>query len=169
VKRRETRKNFNLFVDGVGKAGVVEEFVTPDIASKTEEFRAGGLNAPIEIELGMEKMEASMMLHEHTKENAASMGLLDGQNIGFTLRGVIDTGEAKKPNIITMRGRVKKKHSSTWKAGESPGHKFDIALEYFKETIDGQVEIEIDILNHKAIFNGVDKLEEERAILGIQS
>ena len=51
--RPEVLKNLNLHLDGVGKAGRIEEFVTPKITHKTEEFRAGGMNAPIELEMGI--------------------------------------------------------------------------------------------------------------------
>ena len=48
-------KNMSLFVDGRGYAGNVDELNLPKLALKTEEFRGGGMDAPIEIDMGMEK------------------------------------------------------------------------------------------------------------------
>ncbi|SMG63879.1 Phage major tail tube protein, partial [methanotrophic bacterial endosymbiont of Bathymodiolus sp.] len=51
-------KNMALFVDGRGFAGNVEELTLPKLTLKTEEFRNGGMDAPIEVEMGMEKLES---------------------------------------------------------------------------------------------------------------
>ena len=51
---RDVRKNFNLFVDGKGFAGQIEEFTPPKLTLKTEEFRAAGMDAPIELTMGLE-------------------------------------------------------------------------------------------------------------------
>ena len=59
---RDVRKNFNLFVDGKGFAGQIEEFTPPKLTLKTEEFRAAGMDAPIELTMGLEKLEASFSL-----------------------------------------------------------------------------------------------------------
>lgn len=43
-------KNFSLFVDGRGYAGKAEEVTPPKLTIKTEEFRGGGMDAPIDID-----------------------------------------------------------------------------------------------------------------------
>ena len=58
-------KNFNLFVDGRGYAGRAEEVTPPKLTIKTEELRAGGMDAPISIDLGMEKLECGFSLVEY--------------------------------------------------------------------------------------------------------
>lgn len=40
-------RNVNVFVDGRGYAGRAQEVTLPKLAVKTEEHRAGGLDAPI--------------------------------------------------------------------------------------------------------------------------
>ena len=49
-------KNFNLFIDGRGYAGKCDEVNPPKLNIKSEEYRAGGLDAPIPIDMGMEKL-----------------------------------------------------------------------------------------------------------------
>ena len=52
-------KNMNLFVDGRGYAGRVDEIELPKLTLKTEEHRAGGMDVPVLIDLGMDKMEST--------------------------------------------------------------------------------------------------------------
>ena len=55
-------KNFNLFIDGRGYVGKCEEVNPPKLSIKSEEYKAGGMDAPIAIDMGMEKLEASFTL-----------------------------------------------------------------------------------------------------------
>ena len=50
-------KHFNVFLDGLTHAGEVEEFTLPKLTRKVEEYRAGGMNGPVELDLGNEKLE----------------------------------------------------------------------------------------------------------------
>jgi len=52
-------KYLNLIVDGRGYAGKIEEYSAPDLTVSTEEFRGGGMDAPIDIDMGQEKMTCS--------------------------------------------------------------------------------------------------------------
>ncbi len=68
-------KNMALFVDGRGYAGNVEELTLPKLTMKTEEFRGGGMDAPIEVEMGMEKLECEFTLTRFDKEALKLFGL----------------------------------------------------------------------------------------------
>ena len=41
----------------------------PVLVPEAEEFRGGGMNAPVEVPMGMEKLEAGFSLYEFTREN----------------------------------------------------------------------------------------------------
>ena len=43
---KDIRKNFSLFVDGRGYAGNTDEANMPELSLQTEEYRAGGMDAP---------------------------------------------------------------------------------------------------------------------------
>ncbi|WP_410541965.1 phage major tail tube protein [Wolbachia endosymbiont (group A) of Portevinia maculata] len=58
-------KNFNVFVDGRGYAGKIDEITLPKLTIKTEEYRAGGMDIPINIDMGMEKLEADFTFAEY--------------------------------------------------------------------------------------------------------
>ena len=55
----QTLTNMNLFVDGRSLAGRVNELTLPKLRRKTEENRAGGMDAPVKQAMGMEALEAS--------------------------------------------------------------------------------------------------------------
>ena len=73
-------KNLNLFVDGRGYAGRVDEITLPKLTVKTEEHRAGGMDAPVRLDMGMEALEATLMLAELDEAVFATFGLLSGQD-----------------------------------------------------------------------------------------
>ena len=58
-------KNFNLSIDGVGYAGRVQEVTLPKLAHRTEEFKMGGLDTPVQIGMGLEKLECDLTLSEY--------------------------------------------------------------------------------------------------------
>ncbi|WP_369674346.1 phage major tail tube protein, partial [Enterococcus faecium] len=69
----------NLFADGKGYAGVVEEVTPPKLTLKTEEFKAGGMDAPLELDQGMEKLECNFTVASYEKELFAAYGLGPGK------------------------------------------------------------------------------------------
>ena len=161
-------KNMALFVDGQGYAGNVEEITLPKLIMKTEEFRNGGMDAPIEVEMGMEKLECDFTLTRYDRNALGLFGLAPGNLIPLTIRGVIvsENGE-ELPAILNLQGIVREMDSGTWKAGEKATLKLMIALRYYKLTHGDAVVHEIDVPNYVRIINGVDQLAQTRAALGI--
>ena len=100
-------KNFSLFVDGRGYAGKAEEVTPPKLTIKTEEFRGGGMDAPIDIDLGMEKMECQFTLVDFDAELMKLFGLVDGNAVQVTLRGALCDDNSVTPIVISLRGMYK--------------------------------------------------------------
>ena len=48
-------RNVNLFVDGRGYAGRIDECIPPKLTVKTEDFRAGGMDGTVEIDQGLRR------------------------------------------------------------------------------------------------------------------
>ncbi|MDL2295612.1 phage major tail tube protein [Lachnospiraceae bacterium OttesenSCG-928-E19] len=82
-------KNFNLFVDGRGYAGRADEVTPPKLTIKTEEIRAGGMDAPAEVDMGMEKIETSFSLIEYDPDILTQFGVVSGNSVSITLRGAL--------------------------------------------------------------------------------
>jgi P2 family phage contractile tail tube protein len=161
-------KNMNLFVDGRGQAGNIEEITLPKLTSKTEEFRNGGMDAPVEVEMGMEKLEMDFTLTRFDKEVLKLFGLAPGNTKALTVRGVLVSEDGTKtPAIINCQGMLKEADAGSWKPGDKTALKLAVALRYYKLTINGEVVHEIDVPNMIRIIGGVDQLAADRAILGL--
>lgn len=160
-------KNFNLFVDGRGYAGRAEEVSPPKLTIKTEELRAGGMDAPAAIDMGMEKLEASFSLVEYDTAVLKQFGLVSGNSVAITLRAALVDDETTTPMAISLRGMFTEIDMGKFKAGDKAVMQCNVACRYYKLEIDGKAAIEIDIDNMVRNIDGVDKLAEVRAALGI--
>lgn len=165
---RDVLKNINLFVDGKGMAGQLDEYNPPKQTLKTEEYRGGGMNAPLELSMGMEKLEADATLIAYDPDVLALFGVVEGQQVSFTARGHLESFDGTTAAVVhNLRGKIKELDRGTWKPGEKPALKFSMALSYFKEARDGIVIHEIDVENMVHIVGGIDLLAAARASLGI--
>lgn len=160
-------KNFTAYVDGVGYAGRVTELEPPKIKLKTEEHRAGGMDTPVEIDLGTEKLEATATFAEYNEEMFALLGLVAGSEVGVTFRGAKGDGDSARAIIMEMRGRIAEADPGTWKPADKATHKLRFPLVYYKLTIDGKECLEIDILNMVRKVGGKDQLAAMRTALGV--
>jgi len=161
-------KNMNLFVDGRGYAGVVDEITPPKLTMKTEEHRAGGMDAPIELDMGMEKLEASYSLSKYDTEVLGLFGLAPGNLVPHTFRGAVESEDGTvKAVVIQLRGKMRETDPGSWKPGEKAQLKAAISVRYYKLTVDGVDVHEIDIENMIRKINGVDQLAAQRAALGM--
>ena len=160
-------KNLNLFADGYGYAGNVTEFQPPALKIKEEEYRAGGLDAPISIDMGMEKLECSFTLSSFNPAVFSLWGLFSSTK-QFTARGAVQSyNGAVQPVTIAMTGNLRQIDPGAWKPGEKTENKFTVALLSYTFTLNGVVVHDIDILNMKRVINGVDQLAAQRAAIGI--
>jgi P2 family phage contractile tail tube protein len=80
-------KNFNLFVNGKGLAGVADEVELPEISIKTDDFRAGGMDSEVEIDMGTEKMSAKWKLADPDADILSLVGLTSGNTARVIAKG----------------------------------------------------------------------------------
>jgi len=160
-------KNFNAFVDGRGYAGRVDEITLPKLTVKTEEHRAGGMDAPVEIDMGMEKLECELTFAEYDIELFRLFGMTDGNAVALTLRGAIQADGEAESIVVNLRGSFREVDAGSWKAGDKATLKCMVAARYYKLTIDGSQVIEIDAENMIRIINGVDQMATIRGAIGI--
>ena len=165
-----TLKNFNFFIDGIGYAGRVDEVNLPKLSVKGEENRAGGHDTPIEIDMGMEKLECDFTLSQFDWDTLKQFGIFNAKETLFTFRGAIhddSSPDAVKPVVATMRGGIKESDLGSAKAGEKTQLKCTCALKYYRLTIDGELIYEIDAMNLKRVIGGVDQVEAIRNAIGL--
>lgn len=165
---RNVRKQINLFVDGRGQAGQIQEYNAPQLTLKTEELHAGGMYGPVELTMGMEAMNCDFSLVSYDTQVLALFGVAEGQQVQFTARQALESYDGSVSALVhNMRGKIKQIEPGTSKPGELASLKITVALSYYKETLSGAVVHEIDMENMVFVKNGVDVLAAIRAAIGI--
>ncbi|HDR9259634.1 TPA: phage major tail tube protein [Burkholderia vietnamiensis] len=165
---QDIRKYFNVFYNGFGMAGKCEEFNPPKLVAKLEDFLGGGMFAPAEITMGLEKLETDFTLKSYDKNVLGTFGVTEGTKITASLREVLEDDEGTETGVIhTMRGKVKEIDQGTVKTGEAAKLKTTMTLTYYRLDHGGTTVIEIDVPNMIFKQNGVDKLANARSLLGI--
>ncbi len=153
-------KNFNLTVNGLAYVGRVEELVLPKLSIKMEDYHMGGLDTPLQIDMGMEKLECDMTLSEYdTEVIKLFVPHRDSATaVPLTLRGAFDNENGVTPVVIALLGAWKSLDFGSWKAGEKAPLKISVALVYYRLDIGGDTLVEIDINNMERHINGVEQV-----------
>ena len=165
IKLPQYLMNFSLYVSGKGYAGKVEKITPPKLAYKTEEYRGSGMDAPIEIELGMEKLACQFTIHSYDAELFALWGLVPGNQVNIALRGCMTQGGVEKSVELMLQGSWKSFDMGEWVAGTKAGLMVEVSAQYYALSINKMPVILIDIRNHKRIIGGKDQLANMRQML----
>lgn len=161
-------KNFNLYVDGRGYAGQVDELKLPNLSLMGEDFRAGGMDAPVFVEMGQEKLEATFTLSGYDADALGLWGIGSGQTVPLTARGALESLDGAVQAVkVVMNGVIRSVEPGNWKAGEKSTLQFTIDLRNYKYEQAGSVIHDIDVVNMTRIVNGKDRLAAQRAAIGI--
>lgn len=161
-------KNFRVFNDGQDYLGVCSEVELPKLKMAGEEYRGGGHLAPLDIDLGLEKLEMSATYGGLVVGVLRQFGLVrvDGAMLRFIGAYQGDSNGQATAAELVVRGRHMEIDPGNAKPGEDTEWKVQSTLAYLKWTIGGSVEVEIDVINNVYLVGGVDRMAEVRAILG---
>lgn len=160
--------NTNLFVDGVSFTGDVPSLTLPKLTVKTDAYRAGGMAGEVDMDVGLEKMEAAFVTNGVRRESLKFFGMADQTAFNGVFRGAFKGLKgAITPVIATVRGMLREVDPGDWKAGEKAEIKHAVSVTYYKLEIDGRTIFEIDMVNAVRVIDGVDVLAAERAALGL--
>jgi len=160
-------KNFRTFVDGDAYAGEVAEIALPKIATEGESYRGGGMLGAVKTDLGLAELEQEETYGGIMPKIAAALGApaADASMVRFVGAYQSDDNGAVKAAELVVRGRIDELDPGTAAAGKDTEWKVKRSLVYVKWVVDGQVLVEIDILNMIYVVNGVDRMKEIRAAL----
>lgn len=165
---RDIRKNFSMFIDGRGYAGQVDEFNPPKLTLVTEEFRAGGMDMPIDLTMGMEKMECDFSMRVYDRDLLSLFGVKEGAMVPIIVREALESADGTvTPVVRSVRGKITGIDEGTSKPGEAAVLQVTMSLRYYKMTHGGRVVHEIDAENMVRIINGEDTLSGIRSALGM--
>lgn len=162
-------KNFNVFNDASSWLGLVSEFSLPKLSRTMEEYRGGGMNGPVDIDLGQEKIESEITLGGLVLQafQQYAQPKADGVLLRFNGAYQDDSLGVTKAVQVVMRGRYSEIDMGSAKAGDNTEHKITMTCSYYKLTIDGVDVIEIDLVNFIEIVNGEDLLDAQRSAMGL--
>lgn len=158
-------KNFNVFVNGVGLAGVCDEAEIPEVKIKTDKHRSGGMDSEFDVDMGTESMTAKLTFAEPLREVITAIG----NATRIQLRGsyVRDTDQSRVAVIVELGARGGSFSGGTFKAGEKAPTTSEFYVDYFRYNLAGEDLIEIDVVNMVRNIGGVDQLAGIRADIAL--
>ena len=162
-------KNFNIFNDAHSYQGIAKEITLPKLTTKTEEWRGGGMDIPVDVDMGMEKLTAEWTVGGYVVQVLKQYGLTQAGGTLLRMTGAIqqdETGEVQAVEVV-MRGRHTEIDMGSAASGEETEFKVISSLTYYKLTIAGEELVEIDAINMVKKIAGNDVLEPFRRALGI--
>ncbi|BBE51147.1 Tail Tube protein [Ferriphaselus amnicola] len=162
-------KNFNVFNAGNSYMGQVAEFALPKLSRKFEDWRGGGMNGPVPVDLGIEKLESEMTCGGFMRQVFEQFGVTKVDGVMLRFNGAYqrdDTGAVDAVEVV-VRGRHQEIDAGKAKGGDNTELKVKSGLSYYKLSINGTVLIEIDLINFVEIVNGVDILAAQRKAIGL--
>lgn len=162
-------KNFNLYNEGKSFMGVVETIKLPKLARKFEEFRGGGMDGPVSVDLGQEKLEMEFDCGGFVVEFFQQYGNAKASGVMLRFAGAYqrdDTGDVQAVEIV-VRGRHQEVDGGDAKVGDKSKTVVKSALTYYKLTVDGKEIVEIDLLGFTFKVEGKDMYEAQRKAIGL--
>jgi uncharacterized protein len=160
-------KNLNLFNEGRSYLGEVSAFTPPKLTRKLEDYRGGGMDGTVKIDMGAEAMEAEFTTGGPMREVLRQFGIADIAGVFLRMSGAYqdDSTGAVDTIEITVRGRHEEIDMGEWKPGEGGEFKWKSSLVYYRLEWNGVEEIEIDVLNGVFRVGGVDRNAEIMAAI----
>ncbi|WP_158935295.1 phage major tail tube protein [Burkholderia sp. S171] len=162
-------KAFNLFQDGDNYRGEVVEIALPKLSRKMEDYRAGGMNGPIEIDQGQEKISLEWTCGGIMRAVLEKYGVTKHDGVQLRFAGAYQAEEGTRPDSVevVVRGRHKEIDFGSAKPGDDTAFKVSTSCSYYKLSINGATIIEIDFINMVEIVNGQDLLADLRTAIGL--
>jgi P2 family phage contractile tail tube protein len=162
-------KDMMLFNEGLAYQGEAKTVTLPTLTRKMEEHRGAGMSGALQMDMGMEAMELSFTCGGPMRQVLRQWGVptIDGVYVRFAGNYQRDdTGDIDHIEVIA-RGRHSEIEMGDQETGEASDFNVTMALAYFKLVWNGRVEMEIDPINMIELVNGIDRLAERRALLGV--
>ncbi|MCU1717433.1 phage major tail tube protein [Pseudomonas sp. 5P_3.1_Bac2] len=164
-------KHMNLFNDGNSYLGVAQSVTLPVLSRKLEAWRGAGMEGPIKVDLGHsdDGLQLEWTLGGWDLLAVRQFAAIQVDAVQLRFAGSVqrdDTGAVSAVEIVA-RGRHEEIDFGDAQPGEDTEHKITTALSYYKLSVDGQVLIEIDLLNFVYIVDGNDRLAEHRKAIGL--
>jgi P2 family phage contractile tail tube protein len=163
-------KAFQMFVDGTGYVGEGEEATIPKLTRKMEEYRSGGMQGPIGVDLGQEKAEMELTFGEYAEAIIKTWGICDHKGVKFRIMVAAERDDEEcevTPIEIVVHGRISEIDSGTWKGGDMSTMKIKVEVGFFEFLSNGESLIKFDLENLILVVGGKDLMAKRRAAIGM--
>ncbi len=162
--------NANLYMNGASFLGQVEEIQVPDIPIKTVDHKALGMVGTLEFFSGIDKMEGSVKwnsMYAQARITALNYTTMNDIQVRSSVDGYDGTGrKTQVPLVIYLKVMFKNVPGGMWRQHENVDVTSKFNAFYYKENLNGQDIVEIDVLNNIYKVNGVDLLATYRNNIG---
>lgn len=161
-------QDFTVWLRDVGKIGESPGFQPPEINIATEEYRGGGMDGTVEIPHGIEKIEFSFDLHTWDSQVWSELGYGPGSlDVPITFRGYLLTpGGAEGSVIIETSSLIKSIKTDAVEPGKMVKMSVSCVANKYKQEINGNTVIDIDVFGKKTFLGGRDRSDYARSVLG---
>lgn len=162
-------KNMNLFDEGESFHGQVTSVTLPKLSRKMEDFRAGGMNGPVSVDMGMEALTMEWTCGGLMEPVLKQFALPTHDAVGLRFAGAYQREDSAAVDAVevVVRGRHKEMEMGDAKPGEESEFKVSSVLSYYKLTINGNTVVEIDLVGMVENVNGEDRLADQRKAIGL--
>ena len=152
-------KDMNVFGAGTTFRGQCTTFTRPKLALKTETHRGGGMLGEVKLNMGLEALEVTHKYGGDIPELNREFGAndIDASQLRFVGAYQNDENASLDTVEIVIRGRHEEIDAGDDEIGSKSGTTYKTACVYYKQTRNGVVEFEIDMLGGVFIVNNVDR------------
>ncbi len=167
AKLPRIQRNMALSINGVGFAGTCESVTPPTLTRLTEDFRAGGMDGTIRIDMGQEAMEMTIVVAGTDHSLLQHLGMLS-RGVPITLRTANQAQGSGVDNVTY-------KATGSWSVydmgemamGAKNTTTITAQLTHFEIIDAGDEVLFVDVPNMVCRLRGVDILKEQRDALGV--
>lgn len=162
-------KNFMLFNDANSYLGQIGEVTLPKLARKMESWRGGGMLGEVDIDMGQEKIELEWTAGGVIRQVLRQFGHTDIGGVLLRFAGAYQRDDGGQNHLveIVVKGRHAEIDMGNAKAGDNTEWKIKTSCVYYKLTLDGSVEVEIDMINGLFNVGGTSRASELIDLLGL--
>lgn len=159
--------DYNCYHNSVSWIGKVPEVTPPKIAVKTAQIRNGGMLSEVDVNMGLEKMEMETKMGGFMRDVLRTMGAIGVAEQMLRYRGAYQEPDTKAVLAaeLVVRGMHTELDMGSSKVGDPTEWTLKSSITYLKWTVNGTVDLEIDVLNYIWTAGGVDLLAGVRAAL----
>ncbi|WP_417787519.1 phage major tail tube protein [Stutzerimonas xanthomarina] len=164
-------KHMNLFNDGNSYVGVAKSVTLPTLSRKMEAFRGAGMDGAVKVDMGHndDGIQLEWTLGGWDLTVLKQFGAVKVDGVMLRWAGSVqrdDTGEVSAVEVV-VRGRHEEIDFGDAESGEDTEQSITTTCSYYKLSVDGEVIIEIDLLNFVYLVDGEDLLAEHRKAIGL--